>query len=67
MFKSPEPGGSSPSKVTQRIKHEHAYISAHSPAKKSKNFAENIERNMSKIRSDTSKGSKAKEKNQDNG
>ena len=66
IFKSPEPEGTLPSKVTQTIKCEHAHISAHSPAKKAKNIAENIERNTSKIRSNTSKGSKAKEKNQDN-
>ena len=33
IFKSPEPEGPSPSKVTQTIKLEHAYISAYSPAK----------------------------------
>ena len=36
IFKSPEPEGPSPSKVTQTIKCEHAYTSAHSPAKKAK-------------------------------
>ena len=36
IFKSPEPKGPSPSKVTQTIKHEHAIISAHSLAKTKK-------------------------------
>ena len=38
IFRSPEPEGPSPSKVTQTIKCEHAYISAHSSAKKKQRY-----------------------------
>ena len=66
IFKSPEPEGPSPSKVTQTIKCEHAYISAHSPAKKAKIFQKTLKEIWAKLEVTQARVGRQKKKNQDN-